>query len=293
MSAEELSNMHLHPSYGINRLQARRQLSRLLEGDGPLDLLGACFWVAAEEYPELDVRDGVHRVHLLSAEGARRVHRLTNPFARLDGLQTYLFEELGFRGNEDEYDDPRNSFMNDVLDRQLGIPLTLSILFMEVARASGFEAQGVGLPGHFVIKLTLDHRSLLVDPYHRARVITVEDCIQLVSRTTGRPLLFRSEQLEGIDERATLARMLLNLKHLYLKREDHVRALSAVERLLLINPEDPTEIRDRGFLNAQLGRPGEAVADLESYLETSPAAPDADSVRGRVVWLRRRLSEMN
>jgi regulator of sirC expression with transglutaminase-like and TPR domain len=288
-----MSNMQLHPPNRFNRHQARRQLSRLLSADGPLELLEACFWVAAEEYPDLDVGQGVHRVHLLSAEGARRVHRLTNPFARLDGLQTYLFEELGFRGNEDEYDDPRNSFMNEVLDRQLGIPLTLSILFMEIARAAGFEARGIGLPGHFVTKVTFNDRSMLVDPYHRARVITVEDCIQLVSRTTGRPSLFRRDQLEGIDERTTLARMLLNLKHLYLKRDDHLRALSAVERLLLINPQDPTEIRDRGFLNAQLGRPGEAVADLESYLAASPAAPDADSVRGRVVWLRQRLSEPN
>jgi regulator of sirC expression with transglutaminase-like and TPR domain len=290
---DEFSHMHLNPSYGINRHQARQQLTRMLASNGPLELLEACFWVAAEEYPDLDVQEGVRRVHLLSGEGARRVHLLKNPFARLDGVQTYLYDELGFRGNEEEYDDPRNSFMNEVLDRKLGIPLTLSILFMEVARAAGFETRGVGLPGHFVIRLEFEGRSLLVDPYHRGRVITREDCVHLVSRTTGRPSLFRREQLEGIDERATLARMLLNLKHLYLKREDHVRALSAVERLLLINPEDPTEIRDRGFLNAQLGRPDEAVADLESYLEAAPAAPDADSVRGRVVWLRRRLSEMN
>jgi regulator of sirC expression with transglutaminase-like and TPR domain len=285
--------MHLHPSYGINRHQARQHLIRLLAADGPLELLEACFCVAAEEYIDLDIREGMHRVHLLSAEGARRVHLLSNPFARLDGLQVYIYEELGFRGNEQEYDDPRNSFINEVLDRKLGIPLTLSILFMEVAQAAGFEVRGIGLPGHFVIKVEYAGRSLLVDPYHLGRVITVEDCQKLVSRTTGRPSLFRREQLDGIDERATLARMLLNLKHLYLKREDHLRALSAVERLLLINPDDPTEIRDRGFLNAQLGRPGEAVADLESYLAAAPAAPDADSVRGRVVWLRRRLSDMN
>jgi regulator of sirC expression with transglutaminase-like and TPR domain len=285
--------MSLNPSYGLHREQARRQLARLLALDGPLELLEAAFWVAAEEYPDLDVRHGVQRVRLLSAEGARRVHHLSNPFARLDGLQNYLYDELGFHGNEDEYDDPRNSFMNEVLDRHTGIPLTLSILFMEVASAAGFETKGIGLPGHFVIKVAYEGRTLLVDPYHGGRVITVEDCIHLVVRTTGRPSLFRRDLLEGIDERAILTRMLLNLKHLYLKKEDHLRALSAVERLLMINPNDPTEIRDRGFLNAQLGRPGEAVADLESYLAASPAAPDADSVRGRVVWLRRRLSEMS
>jgi regulator of sirC expression with transglutaminase-like and TPR domain len=285
--------MSLNPSYGLHRQQARRNLARLLAMDGPFELLEAAFWVAAEEYPDLDVEHGVQRVRLLSAEGARRVHLLGNPFARLDGLQSYLYGELGFHGNEDAYDDPRNSYINEVLDRHTGIPLTLSVLFMEVAGAAGFETRGIGLPGHFVIRVTYEGRSILVDPYHAGRVITIEDCRQLVARTTGRPSLFRKELLEGIDERTTLARMLLNLKHLYLKREDHLRALSTVERLLMINPDDPTEIRDRGFLNAQLGRPGEAVADLESYLAASPAAPDADSVRGRVVWLRRRLSELS
>jgi regulator of sirC expression with transglutaminase-like and TPR domain len=285
--------MSLNPSYGLHRQQARRNLAKLLAMDGPFELLEAAFWVAAEEYPDLDVEHGVQRVRLLSAEGARRVHLLGNPFARLDGLQTYLYGELGFHGNEDAYDDPRNSYINEVLDRHTGIPLTLSVLFMEVAAAAGFETRGIGLPGHFVIRVTHEDRSILVDPYHGGRVITIEDCRQLVARTTGRPSLFRKELLEGIDERTTLTRMLLNLKHLYLKKEDHLRALSTVERLLMINPDDPTEIRDRGFLNAQLGRPGEAVADLESYLAASPAAPDADSVRGRVVWLRRRLSELS
>jgi regulator of sirC expression with transglutaminase-like and TPR domain len=285
--------MSLNPSYGLHRQQARRHLARLLALDGPLELLEAAFWVAAEEYPDLDVKHGVQRVRLLSAEGARRVHLLSNPFARLDGLQSYLYDELGFHGNEEAYDDPRNSYINEVLDRHTGIPLTLSILFMEVACAAGFQTRGIGLPGHFVIRVTYEGRSVLVDPYHGGRIITVEDCRQLVARTTGRPSLFRRELLDGIDERTTLARMLLNLKHLYLKKEDHLRALSTVERLLLINPDDPTEVRDRGFLNAQLGRPGEAVADLESYLAASPAAPDADSVRGRVVWLRRRLSELS
>jgi regulator of sirC expression with transglutaminase-like and TPR domain len=271
----------------------RQELQQLLAGEGPFDIVEAALWIAAEEYPDLDVEHTAARVRLISAEGSRLAHELTNPFARLDALRTHLYDDLGFRGNEKEYNDPRNSFLNEVLDRRLGNPLSLSILFIDVARAAGFDAHGVGLPGHFVTSLTYDGRTLLVDPYHCGQVISEDDCRQLVSKTTGRPSLFRRALLEGTDERAMLTRMLLNLKYIYVKGEDYRRALAAVERLLLVSPGDSTEIRDRGFLYAHLGHPGAAVSDLESYLALVPSARDAESVRGRVAWLRQRLSECN
>ncbi len=136
-------------------------------------------------------------------------------------------------------------------------------------------------------------RTLLVDPYHGGDVISEEDCLRLVSRTTGRPSLFRRSLLSGTHSRGMLSRLLLNLKYIFVKTKKYRKALGAVERLLLISPDDPTEIRDRGFLNAHLGRAGAAVSDLESYLALIPDARDADSVRGRVAWLRQRLSECN
>jgi len=247
--------------------RVRGELRQLL-GSGAFDIVEAALWVAAEEYDELDVERTAARVRLISAEGSRRAFDLANPFARLDVLRTYFFDELGFRGNEKEYNDPRNSFLSDVLDRRLGNPLTLSILFLDLAQAAGFAACGVGLPGHFVTRLTWDGRSLLVDPYHCGQVISEDDCRQLVSKTTGRPSLFRRELLAGADERSMLTRLLLNLKYIYVKNE-------------------------RGFLFAHLGQPGAAVSDLESYLAQTPGARDAESVRGRVAWLRQRLSEFN
>jgi len=273
--------------------EARCQLELLLGSPSGFDIVEASSWVAAEEYPDLDVPRLVGRVRLISAEGARRADGLTNPFARLDALRSYLFEELGFRGNETEYNDPRNSYLNEVLDRRLGNPLTLSLLLLDVATAAGFDARGVGLPGHFVTRVTYAGRTVFIDPYHGGQVISEDDCRQLVSRTTGRPSLFRRGLLHGTDERAMLTRLLLNLKYIYVKSEDYPRALAVVERLLLISPDDPTEIRDRGFLHAHLGRPGAAVSDLESYLALTPDARDAESVRGRVAWLRQRLSECN
>ena len=275
------------------RDHARRNLVALLSTSGSLDLIEASLWVAAEEYHGLDVGHECERIRMICSEGARRVWNETNPFARLDGLRSYFFEELGFRGNVAHYNDPRNSFLNQVMDRRLGIPLTLSILFMELARAAGFEACGIGLPGHFVTRLSYQGRQILVDPFHGGGVITEEDCKELVTNSTGRSYLFRSNYLKGTSERAVLARLLMNLKYAHLGRNNYGRALSVVERLLIVSPDDSSEIRDRGFLKARLGRPGAAITDLERYLTLAPHAPDIKAVEGRLVWLRRRVSRVS
>ena len=274
------------------RAEVRRRLAGVLGATG-FDAIEAGLLVAAEEYAGLDVEREAGRIRLVAAEAARRAAGVTNPFARLDAVHSLVFDELGFRGNEQDYNDPRNSFLNEVLDRRLGNPLSLSMLWIEVARAAGFDCKGVGLPGHFVSRATYGGRTVLVDAFHGGAVLSEDDCRQLVARTTGRPSLFRREMLRGTDERAMIARMLLNLKHIYVKAEDYERALSVVERLLLLNPTDAGELRDRGFLNAHLGRAGAALTDLERYLEKTPHARDAESVRGRVAWLRRQLSDCN
>lgn len=273
--------------------EARKRFAETVGSSAPFDLVEASLLVAAEEYADLDVSREVARVHIIAAEAARLVIGMPNTFERLDGLRTFLFEDLGFRGNTLRFKDPRNSFLNDVLNRRLGIPLTLSVLFIEAARASGFEADGIGLPGHFVVRVTHRDRELLVDPFSAGRLISEEDCRTLVARTTGRPSLFRSEHLKPVDDRAMLERMLLNLKHIYVETKDYRRALSIVERLLILTPGEPAEVRDRGFLKAHLGLPGAAIVDLECYLATRPSAPDSEAIRGRVGWLRRHLVDMN
>jgi regulator of sirC expression with transglutaminase-like and TPR domain len=269
----------------------RQRLADALSADGPLDIVEAALLVAGEEYPDIELARERARLAAMGKEALRRVGDLDNPFARLDGVRVYLFEELGFRGNGDDYEDPRNSYLNQVLDRRTGIPLTLSIVFMEVARAVGFETRGVGLPGHFVVRVDYEGRTILVDPFHGGQVITEEDCRQLVTRSTGRPSLFRRDALGGSPPEAMLVRLLRNLKRVYLAQEDFTRALSIVERQLLITPDDAGEIRDRGILMAHMGKPGAAVADLEAYLALLPGAPDAESVKGRLAWLRRKIAE--
>jgi len=275
------------------RTPGTKLLADLLRASTPLDIVDAALVVAAEEYPDLDLDAERHRVQQLGTEAARRIRDLSNPFARVDALRHYLYEELGFRGNNDDYYDPRNSFLNEVVDRRTGIPLTLSILYVAIARRAGMDARGVGLPGHFVTRIDDGGRRLLVDPFHGGGVISEEDCRRLVARATGRPALFRPEALEGASATEMLGRLLRNLKRIYLAREDHRRALSAVERLRLVFPNEPTELRDRGFLLAHLDLHGAAIDDLETYLSLRPHAPDANAVRGRISWLRRRITEFN
>jgi regulator of sirC expression with transglutaminase-like and TPR domain len=272
---------------------ALKRLAALLERPGPLDVVTAGLLVASEEYPDLDIRSERLSVEALGQEASTRIEALSNPFARLDALRAYFFEELGFRGNDRDYYDPRNSFLNEVLRRRLGIPLSLSILYIEVARGAGLEARGVALPGHFVARIDDGGRRLLVDPYHDGAVITEEDCRQLVSRATGRPALYTPDLLEGTGPREMLGRLLRNLKRIYLAQEDYRRALAVVEKLRRVFPDEGAELRDRGFLLAHLDRHGAAVADLETYLSLHPHAPDANAVRGRVTWLRKRITELN
>lgn len=263
----------------------------MLSRSEPIDLIEASLLVAAEEYPRLHIAAETARITAMGEEARRRVSARGNPFARLDALRAYLFDEIGLQGNGEQYDDPRNSFLNEVMNRRVGIPITLSILYIEIAKLAGIDAKGVGLPGHFVVRVTEQGRSLMVDPYHGGNIITEEDCRDLVVRTTGRASLFRRDLLEGTSSRVMLVRLLLNLKRIYLAREDYPRALAIVERILIACPEDPKEIRDRGFLLAHLGRTRAAVADLEAYLALEPRAADAESVKGRLAWLVRRMSE--
>jgi regulator of sirC expression with transglutaminase-like and TPR domain len=267
---------------------ARRRLAVLLGQPGPLPLLEATLEIAAEEHESMDVLAQIARVETIGEAAKERLAGLTNLFAKLDALRVFLFEELGFKGNVDNYDDPRNSYLDDVLERKLGIPLTLSILVIEVARRAGLDASGVGLPGHFIVRIEESGRSLLIDPFHGGHIITIEDCKDLVVRTTGRASLFRKDSVDTATPRAMLTRLLLNLKRIHLAQGDYIRALAVVERLLVIAPSDAKEIRDRGLLLAHLGQSGAAVSDLECYLALAPGAPDVESVRGRLAWIRRR-----
>jgi regulator of sirC expression with transglutaminase-like and TPR domain len=269
----------------------REKFAGLLEQGGPADLVQGALLIAAREYPDLDLDREMSRISEIGSEAARRIAGMENggnPYARLEVIRAYLFDELGFHGNAGDYEDPRNSFLNQVMDRRTGIPLTLSIIFIEIARAAGFESRGIALPGHFIARVDLDGRTILVDPFGGGRVLTQEDCRALVVRSTGRASLFRPEILDGASTTRILTRLLRNLKRIFLSREDYPRALAVVDMLLVTTSGEPMETRDRGILMSHLGRVHEAISDLESYLHHRPTAPDLESIRGRLDWLRQR-----
>jgi regulator of sirC expression with transglutaminase-like and TPR domain len=247
-----------------------------------IDLATGALLIAAAEYPQLQVAPYLRRLDLLAERVRDRLSGETAPVLVLEALCTVLFVEEEFQGNEDAYYDPRNSFLNDVLDRRLGIPITLGIVMLEVGWRVGLPVCGVSFPGHFLVRYEGEVARLLVDPFDGGRVRWEDEGQQLLDRVYGGMVRMRSEFLEPATRSDILARVLTNLKGIYLNTRDDDRALAAIDRILTIRPGAPVERRDRGLLLARTGRDDEAVAELERYLASSPAAPDAQRVQSLI-----------
>ncbi|MBI2552901.1 MAG: tetratricopeptide repeat protein [Candidatus Rokubacteria bacterium] len=217
-----------------------------------------------------------------------------DPLRRLHRLREFLFEEQGFRGNSEEYYDPRNSFLNDVLDRRLGIPITLSLVLIEVGRRLGLTINGIGLPAHFIVGFRAEEGCrVLLDAFNGGALLTPEGCQEVVSRALGRPVTLQEEHFAPVTKRQFLARVLNNLKVVYFKQEAWDKALKVSQRLLVLDPDNPCEIRDRGVVHANLGDLQRAAADWETYLRSNPESPDAEAVRSRLRRVRQALAALN
>jgi regulator of sirC expression with transglutaminase-like and TPR domain len=271
--------------------KARARFAALIEQD-PLPLDQAALALAEEEYPRMEPEEYLVRLDLL-AERVRRKAPLGRSATALHALRKVLFEEEGYRGNEADYGDPRNSFLNEVIERRLGLPITLSILYMEVARRAGLELHGVGYPGHFLAKYTAaSGTEIFVDAFHGGEMLSAEECVaRYRARTGGRDLDRR--HLAAIAPRQILARMLYNLKRTYLERRDDVRAYWVLDRILLLAPGQLEALRDRGLVTARLGVAGAAERDLEAYLARASSATDVQEVRRVLAGLRGRRPLVN
>jgi regulator of sirC expression with transglutaminase-like and TPR domain len=264
---------------------SRRLLSRFVAQD-PIDLARASLAIAREEYPELDEGHYLRALDDLAQSVQRGLPSGASPERRVGRLNSYLFHDLGFSGNRIDYYDPRNSFLNEVLDRRTGIPLTLCIVFMEVGRRCGLRVEGVGFPGHFLCKVHLEGGELVVDPFHRGQLLGLEEIKRRLAAAVGDQVKFDARVLRAARPREILIRMLQNLRSVYQERNDMPRALSAVDRLLLLAPENIRGLRERAQLCERLGGPAAAAADLEKVLELQPGAPDAAALRARVRRLK-------
>jgi regulator of sirC expression with transglutaminase-like and TPR domain len=229
----------------------------------------AALLLARTEYPALDLSDQLARLDALAARADCNPGR--SPQANITNLNHLLFEVENFAGNEKEYDDPRNSYLNDVLDRKLGIPITLSLVYQEVARRCGLPVVGVGFPGHFLAKYLTASGEILLDPYHRGAIVSLQDCEEKLKAQFGEEAEFRPSYLAASSAKQTLTRILNNLKGSFFRRKDFGKVLIMIEMALAVDPTARQEIHDRAMIHFLLRRYAKAMADLRTYVSLSPS----------------------
>lgn len=263
----------------------------LVASDDDFSTFEAAVSIAQDEYPDLDPQGVLAEVDALAERLKRRLSADAAPLQRLRLLNRYFFQELGFSGNVNDYYDPRNSYLNDVLAARRGIPISLALLFVELATQVGLTARGVSFPGHFLVKLRMPRGEVVIDPFNGRSLSReeLEERLQPYRRQHGLvgddevPLgLF----LQAAPPRDVLARMLRNLKEIHRTAEDWPRLLAVQQRLVVLLPRAWEERRDRGLVLAEIGRYDDAAQDLADYLTRRPRADDAVALRGRLDELR-------
>ena len=260
--------------------------------DRDISLAGAALALSRIEHPELDTSRYLGHLDEL-AHAIERSRSAASPVERLHGLREYLFEEQGFKGNRTDYFDPRNSFLSDVLDRRMGIPISLSLVLIEVGRRLGLPMEGIGLPGHFITGVRLDDAPILLDPFHGGTILTPEACRELVSKALGKRVRLTEATFAPVGNRQFLARMLANLKGIYWRTEQWDKAVRVSDHLIVLDPKAGTERRDRGVALAKAGQYQRGLADWERYLTEFPDAPDNVEMRGHLRRVRQKLAELN
>ncbi len=262
--------------------------------DERIDLLRAALAFARIEYPHLDPEPYVSQINALARRVSEKIDDPGDPAQCIAALNYVLFDEEMFRGNTADYYNPRNSFINDVLDRRLGIPISLALLYMEVARRAGFQLFGVGMPGHFMLKhYDVDGRSFFIDAFERGSVLSEEDCRHKIESIHAGQITLHPEFLLIVTRRQMLTRMLNNLRAIYLSRRDFRRAVEAVDLILVIYPRSPEDVKQRAALRYNLNDYKGALNDFEEYVKMAPDASDAEEIRQTALGLRRSMARMN
>ena len=266
----------------------------LVQSDADFPLLEAAATLAQDDYPELDVQQVLGDIDQLQARLRRRIPEDAPPLQKLRLLNQFFFRELSFSGNVNHYYDPDNSYLNAVLRTRKGIPISLAVLWLELAQGLGLKARGVGFPGHFMVKVSLPNGQVVIDPFtgHSLSREELSERLEPVRRRSGLVDEFEvplALYLQAESSRGIIARMLRNLKEIHRNQADWGRLVAVQDRLIVLLPEAWSERRDRGLARAELGRGSEAVEDLELYLARAQDALDRDLIMARVAELRRAL----
>jgi len=273
----------------------------LAREEAQIDLARACLLISQDAYPGLDVEGYLGEIERFAARLRGRLQGSRGAEERVVELNQFLFDELGFHGNARDYYDPRNSYLNEVLDRRMGIPLTLSVLYLEVGRRIGLALEGVSFPGHFLVRLPLRGSMLVLDPFSGGEPQSETDLRARLRRvvpagTTGPvPLeeLPLEQFLEPAGKRQILARLLRNLKGIYREADKPERLLEVLNRMLLVAPEAHGELRERGLVYQRLECYRAALKDLSDYSALEPDAPDIEDVRTKVLELSALCARLN
>jgi regulator of sirC expression with transglutaminase-like and TPR domain len=261
--------------------------------DSAIPLAEASLILACEEYPQLEISPYLDMLDNMAEMAAQKLLPADSPVETIRKINTVLFEIFEFRGATDDYYDPRNSFFNDVLDRRIGIPITLSTVYIEVSRRLNFPIVGVGMPGHFIVKYSDRLEEFFLDPFNRGEILTRDDCRNRIQERYGDSVEFSDRMLGRVTHRQILWRMLNNLKEIYLKAHAFDKGLAIVDMMLMVDPEEIPQFRDRGLLRLQLRQFAGAAHDLEHYVRHSPAADDREEIESHLKELRRIRATMN
>lgn len=269
--------------------------------EAEIDLARACLLIAADAYPGLDVEGYLGEIERFAARLRGRLAPGEPAEGRVVALNRLLFDELGFAGNADHYYDPRNSYLNEVMDRRTGIPITLSVLYLEIGRRIGLALEGVSFPGHFLVRLRLPGAMLVLDPFSGGEAQSEADLRARLQRVIpegeagGVPVaeLPLDPFLEAAGKRQILARLLRNLRGIYRETDKPQRLLEVLNRMLIVAPEAHGSLRERGLLYQRLECYRAALKDLQEYAAREPDAPDMDDVRAAVLELTARCARLN
>ena len=247
--------------------------------DHKINLAKAALIYAKYEYPKLEIKDYLNNLDYIAEEIKCNLPKNLYPLKVIKTINKYLFEELGLTGNKDDYYDPRNSYLNEVVDRKMGIPITLSVVYLEIAKRLNFPMVGIGMPGHFLIRPEFENVGIFVDVFNQGEILFQEDCELKLQEIYQQPVKLEAHFLTTVSNQQILGRMLTNLKYIYLNRREYPKMLRIIELLLQLFPNHPIEIRDRGLLYYQLRQWEKAITDLQLYLSILPTAQDADTIR--------------
>ena len=285
------------PTSSSGRLPLLRFEDIAAREEEDIDLAEAALAIAAEEYRDLNIPHYLARIEEMAATLKQRLRRDITTTDTIIALNHYLFDELGFTGNAADYYDPRNSYLNEVLDRRLGIPITLSIVYVEIGQRVGLALRGVSFPGHFLVKCAVRNGTIVLDPYVRGASLGMDDLRQRIGAVRGEALQASDDDLRRMlaaaGKKDILARVLRNLKGIYRQKRELERALSASMRIIALDPRAAEEYRDRGATYFELECFRAALTDYERYLQLRPKADDVEAVREKVAELQRLAARLN